>query len=49
MKSYLRDKPFSYVRPLVDVHNSSEYAYVKILAYKKLLKMVHVSELTLMY
>lgn len=37
----LRNKLFSYMSPLLDVHISSEQENVKILAYLKLRKMVH--------
>ena len=41
----LRDKLFKYMKPVLDEHIFSEQAYVKILAYLKLLKMVHTSVL----
>ena len=45
MNRNLRDKLFRYMRPLLDVHISSEQAYVKIVTYSKLTKMVHASVL----
>ena len=46
----LRDKSFSCMTPLFDVHISLEQAYVKILAYLKLLKIVYArAYLWLMY
>lgn len=41
----LRDKLFKYMKPVLDVHIFSEQAYVKILAYLKLIKVVHTSVL----
>ena len=41
MNCNLRDMLFSYMGPLLDVHISLEQAYIKILAYLKLLKMMY--------
>lgn len=45
MSCSLRDKLFSYMSPLADENISPEQTYVTILAYLKLLKMVHTSVL----
>ena len=41
----IRDKLFRYMRPLLDIRISSKQAYVRVLAYLKLLKLVYASVL----
>ena len=45
MNCNLRDKLFSYMRPLLDISISSKQLYVRVLAYLKLLKLVYPSVL----